>query len=73
MEREGNMIGEPVAPPDDDIDKYLASSDSEDDQRYKWFVIIYLCFLVYYHSQQVLTFYLLDLFYEIINNLHQDY
>lgn len=34
MEREGNMISEPVAP-DDDIDKYLASSDSEDDQRYK--------------------------------------
>lgn len=41
MEREGNMINEAVAP-NDDIDKYLASSDSEDDQRYKWFAIIYL-------------------------------
>lgn len=34
LEREGSMGGSPVAPVDD-IDKYLGSSDSEEDGRNK--------------------------------------
>jgi hypothetical protein len=34
MQREGGMMSEAVAP-EEDIDKYLGSSDSEEDRRNK--------------------------------------